>query len=651
MTRITPRTCLWPLAGSLSLTFALSIGLTYRSNHHCYAGTCGEWLFPLQARLHVVVWYCWLGLSVTVLAIRAFHPMMQKSLRSPLVNKSIPFMAKKLSVSGLLVLLWIISLYGIIIGIWWVRLDEYFTKRGMEGGVLSGNKRLAAIALTGHLCDVTMGMAILPISRHSALASFFKISVATTLTFHMITAYTLFTLVLIHGFLYVSWIPVFQGLPTALRKVYPVLNPTYLYNETWPGNTSKLGIWRASLIFTGIVAAFIMLLIFITTLPSIRNKHFNLFYFTHLLGIVAVVIICLHASTMLYCTAPGLAMWLLDWTMRVYELWAPLDGNITSLEKEWYCISVPLPRRRLDGCACSSPLAHFYIHHSDSSIRELHPFTTITHLASQSSVTSSDLPDIDIQFLFRKRGIATPVMKPEAKRGFAPAMFRFVRRVRRRKSQAQWTNRLASLAMEESSSRGKEQRTSEGWELETAGVPVSLRLEGPYFTPADPKKYRTVVCLVAGTGVSGALAIAGMFKEVERQDAMSEAESTSSPQKLESVESKTTRSTTTRLWTRCVVLWSVRSETFIELPGLKTTPDSALETRIHLTGDGRPRLSVGDALDEILSEDEQRHPEANSGGKTWVYISGPNAFITNGESMCRERRRRGVDWYGAKWEI
>ena len=38
------------------------------------------------------------------------------------------------------------------------------------------------------MCDVTMGMAIMPISRHSALAPFFMISVSATLRFHMITA-------------------------------------------------------------------------------------------------------------------------------------------------------------------------------------------------------------------------------------------------------------------------------------------------------------------------------------------------------------------------------------------------------------------------------------------------------------------------------
>ena len=336
MTRITPRTCLYPLTGSLILTFGLSIGLTFRSDNHCYAGTCGEWLFPLQARLHVVIWYFWVSISVAFLAVRAFHPQMRRFLRQPLFDRKILLVGKHLSVSGLLVLLWILSLYGIVVGVWWIRLRDYFVQRGEDGGVYAGNARLAAVALTGHVCDITLGMILIPISRHSALASFFKLSVSTTLAFHMLTAYTLFTLVLLHGFLYVSWVPTYNRLSDKLRMVFPVLNPTYLYNETWPGNTSSLGIWRASLIFTGLFTSIIMCMIFVTTLPKIRGKNFNLFYFTHLLSIPAVIIICLHASTMLYCTAPGLAMWLLDWGMRLYELRKTLDSKVISIGNGWY---------------------------------------------------------------------------------------------------------------------------------------------------------------------------------------------------------------------------------------------------------------------------------------------------------------------------
>lgn len=335
-TRITPRTCLWPLAGSLVLTFSLSLSLTFRSDHHCFAGTCGEWLFPLQARLHVVIWYSWVSITVTFLAVRAFHPQMQKTLASPLTTRPLPFIRKYLTISGALMVLWVTALYGIVVGVWWIRLRDYFTDRATAGDIHHGGHRLAATALTGHMCDITMGMVLLPISRHSALASFFKLSVSTTLTNHMLTAYVLFFLVLTHGFLYVSWIPVFTSLSSQLREVIPLLNPTYLYHETWPGNRSPLGIWRASLVFTGLTAATIMSAIFVTTFPAVRNKHFNLFYFTHLLGVLMVAIICLHASTMFYCTAPGLAMWALDWAMRIYELRRVLDGEITTWGREWY---------------------------------------------------------------------------------------------------------------------------------------------------------------------------------------------------------------------------------------------------------------------------------------------------------------------------
>ena len=335
-TSITPRTCLWPLTGSLLLTFGLSIGLTFRSNHHCYAATCGEWLFPLQARLHVIIWYAWLALSTAFLAVRAFHPQMQRFLARHLHEGKIPVVGKHLSVGGLLMMIWIACLYGLVIGVWWGRLWDYFTARNATAGIIKGSNRLAAIALTGHLCDITMGMVLLPISRHSALAAFFQVSNSTTIANHIFTVYTLFMLVIAHGALYLSWIPVFNRLSGSLRMTIPVLNPTYLYKETWPGNPSALGIWRASLVFTGTTTALIMACLFATALPWVRRKHFNLFYFTHLLSILMVVIICLHASTMFYCTSPGLAMWVLDWGMRLHELRRELDGSIRALGRGWY---------------------------------------------------------------------------------------------------------------------------------------------------------------------------------------------------------------------------------------------------------------------------------------------------------------------------
>ncbi|KAJ5383011.1 hypothetical protein N7517_000922 [Penicillium concentricum] len=441
--------------------------------------------------------------------------LLRRLLQRQLFACRIPLVGERLAISALLGFIWVISLYSIITGVWWIRLRDYFEDRGRENGVLEGNYRLAAIALTGHLCDVTMGMVLIPVSRHSALASFFKLSISTTLTFHMLTAYTLFTLVLVHGFLYVSWVPTFNSLSEKLRTVYPVLNPTYLYHETWPGNLSALGIWRASLIFTGIVSTMIMGLIFITTLPTIRAKHFNLFYFTHLLSIVAVIAICLHASTIFYCVAPGLAMWVLDWGMRLYELRECVPGKVVHLGKGWYCINMLLPRHRLDGCACKSPVAHFYIRHSESSVRELHPFTTITPLASQKSVVSESRDDISIQFLFRKRGNTDNLPGRQVRNEKRPTWFRLFQKSAQ--PTLQWTDKLAGLAdnyrpLSTSGDNFSTNQSIDTSSIESSnksqvrtypspGVEISLRLEGPYFSEADPWRYRTAICFVAGTGI------------------------------------------------------------------------------------------------------------------------------------------------------
>ena len=232
-------------------------------------------------------------------------------------------------------ILWIGALYGIITSIWWARLHEYFDNRGREGGLTSGNGLVAGVALTGHYADVTMGMVLLPVARHSALASFFRLSPSTTFTFHMIQAYVLFALIIIHGLIYASWTNVYTSLRLT-RSIFPLLNPTYLFDEVWPGNAFPLGIWRASLIFSGLIATLIMTLIFVTTFPVVRRQHFNTFYFTHLSGVLAVVIICLHASTMFYCTAPGLTMWFLDWGMRMYELGGKVNADLTALGKGWF---------------------------------------------------------------------------------------------------------------------------------------------------------------------------------------------------------------------------------------------------------------------------------------------------------------------------
>jgi hypothetical protein len=190
-----------------------------------------------------------------MLALRAFQPTV-RGFVSTTLGREVPLMGKQLRVSGILLVLWICLLYGISIGVWWTRLRDYFTTRGQG---LPANHVVAAVAQTGHLADVTMGMVLLPVSRHSALASFFVLSPSTTYTFHITMAYILFALVTIHACLYADWAAAYIKNSDSFRLILPVLNPTYIYSETWPGLRSSLGVWRASLIFTGATSSLIMI--------------------------------------------------------------------------------------------------------------------------------------------------------------------------------------------------------------------------------------------------------------------------------------------------------------------------------------------------------------------------------------------------------
>lgn len=244
-------------------------------------------------------------------------------------------------------------------------------------------------------------------------------------------------------------------------------------------------------------------------------------------------------------------------------------------------LTMKMPRRRLDGCACTSPLAHFYIYHSDSSIRELHPFTTITHLASENVATAAEEDDLTIQFLFRKRSKQAKAAEPvivEVK-GFWATLRTLI--APKSKGKAQWTEKLAGQAdwdgefaqsqLAASTPAADKSRqvsiNSLGADHSFPIIGVSLRLEGPYFTPADPARYRTVICLVAGTGVSGAIAIANAFRETERQRSEKEDPDCGGPVggacKMSAGEHA--------IWQRCITLWSVREEDYIEMPWLKGT--------------------------------------------------------------------------------
>ena len=137
----------------------------------------------------------------------------------------------------------------------------------------------------------------------------------------------------------------------------------------------------------------------------------------------------------------------------------------------------------------------------------------------------------------------------------------------------QWTNKLASVVDEEQGQpKERDINTKANFDPSRPSVQTALRLEGPYFTFANPSAYRTVICLVAGTGLSGALAIAAAF--VAQNDRMDNDKSTKTkipasigPEHLDGPSCGTDEAL--RLaprWNRCVVVWSIRESQYVDMP-------------------------------------------------------------------------------------
>ena len=194
-------------------------------------------------------------------------------------------------------------------------------------------------------------------------------------------------------------------------------------------------------------------------------------------------------------------------------------------------LTVTLPSKRIAGCACDSPLAHFYIHHSSSSIRELHPFTTITDLKSEK-LAQGKAGHITVQFLIRQSECDPTQIE-------SGGHFK----------SGQWTNKLCRLIDEEHSLSGAYPIPSVN-HFSKPETKIKVRLEGPYFKTTNLHAHKTVVCLVAGTGLSGAIAIAKAFRA----------------QNSKCCSDKVDMEVRKQTWKRCIIIWVVRDENFVNLP-------------------------------------------------------------------------------------
>ncbi|KAG2223229.1 hypothetical protein INT45_006110 [Circinella minor] len=111
--------------------------------------------------------------------------------------------------------------------------------------------------------------------------------------------------------------------------------PHIIYRLWWAYN--KHHIWYESMTltseyFTGTIATLGFLFIFVTAFEYIRRNHFELFYYTHIIGyIIAMVGSLTHEISCIYYFTPAIILWVADRIYRSYQSWC-VPSSLESIE-------------------------------------------------------------------------------------------------------------------------------------------------------------------------------------------------------------------------------------------------------------------------------------------------------------------------------
>ncbi|KAF2222765.1 ferric reductase like transmembrane component-domain-containing protein [Elsinoe ampelina] len=603
---------------TLVASCGLSIGLTYLP---CYSAICVEEFFPYNVRIHIASYYTILSLILLSLVLQRTNAKFKRVLNTYVSTRPIPFTAIRLTVGGTLLIGAIALLLGGALGYFiGDQLDFYRARSIAADDTSNGYMRLAAVGFTGHLTDVLMGLIILPISRTSVLSRTLQLSPGSLLTFHQWIGYLFFLAVTLHTVLFYAWVPIFALAPedSALKEAFAIDNPTVSHSES-----VRRGPYSMSVLASGMLSFVIFVAIIITSLPVARRKRYNVFYITHGLSILFFIFTCMHASTDFYMLLPGLVLWILDWSLRIKGLSTNVDAQLQAEGNGWYRITLPIESlskttRKALTSADRYPLTSWYLNAPATSKWQIHPFTP----ARQRHSTSAEEIKA-VVFLWR-----------------VPSMSR-----KEKKQAKEWTTRLTTLipeAVESGPEAGisiqNEQRRSVG---------IVLRLEGPYPLAHRPfERYNHVVCVVGGTGITGALSLAEHFIELCNTN---KSGSESTPAGF--------------ITSRMTVIWTLKEAEDADLTDVKDLLQltqemgANLTIRKHLTGPGRQRLDIHSSIEELMHVSHGEKGDSDDIMSTWVYLSGPSKLMESGETACIDLKRARadgayrLDWYCARWDV
>ena len=387
----------------------LSVGLTFAP---CYSSLCVEQYFPYQTRIHIALYYSLLAGICLFLATRVLFRPFRNLSEWHLSNKIVPFSGRRLSLGGLLLFVWVAGLTFGCIGYWYPAENAYWTARGALVDWTEYMYRVIWTGVTGHWCDIWIGLVVMPVGRNSILGRVFHLHTSTLLFAHKLLAYGLCVGALIHGLLYYVSIflaysrqlPRLTRLQTFLAAWVSVTSIDDIREQfvpdnplvTWPEAAVK-GPYSWFTLPTGAISGIVLIpIMVVTSLPVLRRINYNTFYFIHIiLAFLVILLVCLHASTSFYFLLPGLLLWVSDWVWRIrYALGTRVDVQVENAGHGWYRLRLPQKliapsegphlEKGKDTVSLSHPMATYYVNISQISQVQIHPFTAVSVESSKA---------------------------------------------------------------------------------------------------------------------------------------------------------------------------------------------------------------------------------------------------------------------------
>jgi len=190
---------LFIIASLLVACAGATIGLTFAP---CYSTICVDRWFPSQVRSHIVLFYGGISVAAIFLAASSKSKAFSSAFGRYLYDKPLPLFDLRLTIGGTLLALWILALTLAPTAYWFPAERNFWYAKGKAIDWTQYMFRVVWSGVTGHWCDVMLGLVLLPVGRNSLITTAFAIEPSTLLLAHKLLAYALCACGLIHGLLY-----------------------------------------------------------------------------------------------------------------------------------------------------------------------------------------------------------------------------------------------------------------------------------------------------------------------------------------------------------------------------------------------------------------------------------------------------------------